>query len=159
MTSYSGVDTADEDPAYGVQLNDPRFLESIGAPESTSLLCRAPAYWVRILTRQDPIAAALQLQHDASLMASNLQILGQYVTSLNRMSTEVMHLAFGPELFPLEAVDAQTPVPRVHRAAQQIFAMGLWRPPLGPGLPGQCLCLLTMTVCPGQVVFLENPAK
>ena len=57
------------------------------------------------------MAAALQLQHDADLMSSNLQVLGQYVTSLNHMSTEVMRLAFGPELFPSEAVDAQAPVP------------------------------------------------
>ena len=62
--------------------------------------------WVRIMTRQDAMAAALQLQHDADLMSSNLQVLGQYVTSLNHMSTEVMRLAF-----PSEAVDAQAPVP------------------------------------------------
>ena len=51
------------------------------------------------------MAAALQLQRDAGLMASNLQVLGQYVTSLNRMSSEVMRLAFGPEHFPSEAVN------------------------------------------------------
>ena len=43
---------------------------------------------------------------------------------------EVMCLAFGPELFPSEAV------PRVHRAATQMSAMGLWRPQAGPGVPG-----------------------
>ena len=42
------------------------------------------------MDKQDAISAALQLQHDAGLIASNLQVLGQYVTSLNRMSSEVM---------------------------------------------------------------------
>ena len=93
------------------------------------------------------MAAAMQLQRDAALMASNLQVLGQYVTSLNRMSSEVMRLAFGPELFPSEAVDAVAPVLRVHRAALQVSAimgyMGLWRPPVGPGLPG----LMPVSAC------------
>ena len=31
---------------------------------------------------------------------------------------------------------AVAPVPRVHRAALQMSAMGLWRPPVGPGVPG-----------------------
>ena len=88
------------------------------------------------MNKQDAISAALQLQHDAGLMASNLQVLGQYVTSLNRMSSEVMRLAFGLEIFPAEVIDAVAPVPRVHRAATQMSAMGLWRPPVGPGVPG-----------------------
>ena len=82
------------------------------------------------------MAAAVQLQRDAGPMASNLQVLGQYVTSLNRMSSEVMRLAFGPELFPSEAVDAVAPVPRLHRTALQMSARGLWRPPGDPGVPG-----------------------
>ena len=41
------------------------------------------------------MAADLQLQRDAALMASNLQVLGQYVTSLNQMSSEVLRLAIG----------------------------------------------------------------
>ena len=106
MTSYSAEDTADADPSYGVQLHHLRCLENIGTPESARLLGWAPSDWVQIMYRRDAMAAPLQLQHDAGLMASNLQVLGQYVTSLNRMSTEVMRLAFGPELFPSEAVDA-----------------------------------------------------
>ena len=53
--------------------------------------------------------AALQLQHDAGLILSNLQVLGQFVTSLNRMSSEVMHVAFTHELFPTEAVQFVVP--------------------------------------------------
>ena len=63
------------------------------------------------MDKHDAISASLQLQHDTGLMASNLQVLGQYVTSLNRMSSEVMRLALGPELFPSEAVNAVAPVP------------------------------------------------
>ena len=43
------------------------------------------------------MAAALELQRDAGLMTSNLQVLGQYVISLNRMLSEVMRLAFCQE--------------------------------------------------------------
>ena len=111
MTSYARTDIADVDPVFGLQLHHPRFLEYIGAPE-------------------------LQFQHDASLMTSNLQVLGQFVTSLNRMSSEVLRLAFGPEVFPSEAVNVISPVPRAHRAAHYMSAMGLWRPPGGPGIPG-----------------------
>ena len=34
------------------------------------------------------LAAALQLQHDAGLILSNLQVLQQFVTSLNRTSSD-----------------------------------------------------------------------
>ena len=75
------------------------------------------------MDHQDVLVAALELQRDAGLMASNLSVLSQYVTSLHRMSTEVMH-----GFFPSGAVDDAAPVPRVHRAATQMAAMGLWRP-------------------------------
>ena len=77
MTSYRKQDIAEVDPAFGVQLHHPRFLECIGAPESAHLLGRSPAEWIRSIDKQDAISAALQLQHDAGLMASNLQVLGQ----------------------------------------------------------------------------------
>ena len=82
------------------------------------------------------MAASLQLQRDAGLMASNLQVLGLYAKSLNRMSSNVVRLAFGPELIPSEAVDALAPIPQVHRAVQQMSAMGVWHPPSGPGVSG-----------------------
>ena len=52
------------------------------------------------MDREHAIAAALQLQRDAGLMTSNLQVLGQFATSLNRMSFEVLRLAIDPEIFP-----------------------------------------------------------
>ena len=81
---------SDLDPAYRLHLHDPRLLEYVGAPESARLLSRAPDYWMHHMGRDRAIAAALQLQHDAGLVMSNLQVLGQFVTSLNRMSSEVM---------------------------------------------------------------------
>ena len=78
------------DPAYGLQLCHPRFLEFVGAPESARLLTRTPSHWVAILDRDNAVSAALQLQHDVGLLSSSLQVLGQCVTSLNRMSLEVM---------------------------------------------------------------------
>ena len=64
---------------------------------------------------------------------SNLQVLGQ---SLNRMSSEVLRLAFGQEGFPSIEVQAISSSPRVHCAAHYMAAMGLWRPPGGPGATG-----------------------
>ena len=82
------------------------------------------------------IAAALQLQHDGGLILSNLQVLGQFVTSLDRMSSEVMRVAFDREQFPTEAVQFVAPSHRVRRAAHYMAAMGLWRPPSTQGIHG-----------------------
>ena len=70
--TYSRADIADVDPVYGLQLHHPRFLEYIGAPESARLLTRAPGEWVRTIDQEDAVTAALQLQHDAGLMTSNM---------------------------------------------------------------------------------------
>ena len=136
MTSYASADIAYVDPVYGLQLYHPRFLEFIGAPESARLPTRAPGHWVRTMDQEDAVVAALRLQHDAGLMTSNLQVIGQFVTSLNRMSSEVLRLALGPEVFPSEVVDILSPVPRAPRATHYMSAMGLWQPPGGPSTPG-----------------------
>ena len=52
----------------------------------------------------DAVAAAVNLQRDAGLMSSNLQILCQFVTSLQRMSSEVLSLALGQVVFPLDCL-------------------------------------------------------
>ena len=62
------------------------------------------------MDREDSVVVALRLQHDAGL-TSNLHVLGQFVISLNRMSSEVLLLAIGQEVFPSEAVDVLSPVP------------------------------------------------
>ena len=82
--------------------------------------------------------AAVNPQCDAGLMSSNLQILCQFVTSLQRMSSEVLSLALGQVVFPSSEVAALSTVPRAPRAAHYMSAMGLWRPLVGPGDPGLC---------------------
>ena len=136
MASYDNAHMTVVDPAYELQLHHPRFLEYVGAPESSCLLSRPPGYWLHHMDREQAVSAALQLQHDAGLMMSNIQVLGQFVTSLNRMSSEAMRLVFGQEQNPSEAIQSVAPSPRARRAAHYMTAMGLWRPPGGTGAPG-----------------------
>ena len=84
---------------------------------------------------EDAVAAAINLQRDAGVMLSNLQILSQFATSLHRMSTEMLILGMGHVVFPSQEVASLSPAPRAPRAAQYMAAMGLWRPPLGLGDP------------------------
>ena len=95
-----------------------------------------PEYWLHHMFHDGAVAAAFQLHHDASPMMTNLQILSQFVTSLNQMSSEVLRLAFGREQFPADAMQAVLPSSRVRRAAHYMAAMGLWRPMDSPGVPG-----------------------
>ena len=71
------------------------------------------------------------------------------------MSSEVLRLAQGPELFLSEAINVIAPVPRVHSAATQMTAMGLWCPPVGPGAPGlmsdsSCKNIASASDCPPE---------
>ena len=137
MTSYDVAnDRSDISPVYGIHLHDPRLLEYVGAPELARLLIRTPEYWLHHMGCEKTLAAALQLQHDAGLTMSNIQVLGQFVTSLNQMALEVMWVAFDWEPFPSEAVQYVTPSHCVRRAAHYMSAMSLWHPPSKPGVPG-----------------------
>ena len=82
MTSYTGTALSDADKTYGLQLHHPRFLEFIGALESARLLNHSPSFWVNRLGEECAMAAAVNLQQDAGLMMSNLQILAQFVTDV-----------------------------------------------------------------------------
>ena len=124
ITSYTDPTIADTDSAFGIQLHHPRFLEFIGAPESARLLFRSPAFWVQHMGPEDAVAAAVNLQPDDGLMSSNLQILCQFVTSLQRMSSEVHNLAVGQLVFPSSEVEALSPAPPASRAAHYMAAMG-----------------------------------
>ena len=136
ITSYYATDRPDLKPVCGLNLHDPRFLEYVGVPESARLLSRAPDYWLHHMSRDQAISATLQLQRNAGLIMSNLQVLDQFVTSLNRMSSEVMRLAFGHEPYPSEAIQSVAPSLRVRRAAHYMAVMGLWRPLGSQGAPG-----------------------
>ena len=59
----------DGNPAYGLQLHHPPFLELVGAPDCS------PSFWVEHLGKEQAMAAAINLQRDAGVMLSNLQIL------------------------------------------------------------------------------------
>ena len=82
------------------------------------------------------VAAALQLQHDAGVMTSNVQILDQFFTSLNHVSSELLRLAIRPVAFPSTTMAVLSLVPCAPWTAHYMSAMGLWRPPDGPGGPG-----------------------
>ena len=82
----------DGNPAYGLQLHHPRFLELVGAPESARLLDCAPSFWVEELGKEGAMAAAATLQRDAGVMLSNLQILSQFAMALNRMSLYIFRM-------------------------------------------------------------------
>ena len=137
MTSYDDRDNRDDlDPAYGIHLYDPRMMEYMGAPESVCLLGRSPEYWLEHMGRDRAVSAALRLHHDASLIMTNVQVMSQFVTSLNRPSSEVMRTVYAREPFPTDAVQFVTPGRRVRRAAHYMAAMGLWHPTSAPVLPG-----------------------
>ena len=63
------------------------------------------------------MAAAVNLQRDAGLMMSNLQILAQFVTSLHRMSSEMLSIGVDHVVFPVEEVEKLSRMPRVQRAS------------------------------------------
>ena len=116
----------------------------IGAQESARLLNHSPSFWVNRLGQECAMAVAVNLQRDAGLMMSNLQILAQFVTSLHRMSSEMLSIGVDHVVFPVEEVEKLSMMPRAQRAAKYMTAMGLWRPPLSPGSPGP----LPASTCP-----------
>ena len=80
----------DGNPAYCLQLHHPRFLELVGAPESAQLLDCSSSFWVEELGKEQAMLAAVNLQRDAGVMLSNLQILSQFAMAMNRMSFSMM---------------------------------------------------------------------
>ena len=67
--------------------------------------------------REKALSAALQLQHDAGLILSNVQFLQQLVTALNWTSSDVLRAVQGRRLFPAKAMQQVMPSYRVRRAA------------------------------------------
>ena len=126
ITNQWDGDHSSLDSPFGVQVHHPQFFKWVGVPESARLLGRPPVEWLQVMTQQDTLHAALQLQRHASLMSSNLTVLHQYAISLHRTASEMLHAVFGREFFPSTAVNDATPVPRVLRASAHLAAMGLW---------------------------------
>ena len=107
--------------AYGIYLHDPRMMEYMGAPESACLLGRSPEYWVEHMGRDRTVAAALRLHHDASLIMTNVQVMAQFVTSLNRTASEVMRTVYDKAPFPTDAVQFVTP------GAESVVRHTMWQ--------------------------------
>ena len=131
FSESGGLPFTDGNPAYGLQLHHPRFLELVGAPESARLLDCSPTFWMDQLGKEQAMTVAINLQRDAGVMLSNLQILSQFAMVMNRMSFSMMALGLGQSLFPRVEVDDLSPAPRAARAASYMSAMGLWRPQTG----------------------------
>ena len=132
FSESGGLPFSDGNPAYDLQIHHPRFVEFVGAPESARLLDCSPTFWVDQLGKEQAMVAAINLQRDAGVTLSNLQILSQFVTALHRMSFSMMALGIGQSLFPGAEVDDLSPAPRAARAASYMSAMCLWRPQTGP---------------------------
>ena len=106
---------------------------------------------------EDALAAAINLLRDAGLMISHLQVLGQFVTSLHRMSSEMLNLGMGRMVFPSEEVAALSTAPRAPWAAQYMPLMGLWRPQTDPGDPGPVPASSCNACVNCQCCFPEGP--
>ena len=98
------------------------------------MLSRDPEYWVEHMGREKTLSAVLQVQHDAGLILSYVQILQQLVTALHGASANVMGAFRGHQPFPTQAMRHELPSGGVVRAAHYMTAMDLWRPPIAPGI-------------------------
>ena len=78
FSEYGGQPFSDGNPAFGLQLHH----------GTVRLLDCSPTFWVDQLGKEQAMTAAINLQRDAGIMLSNLQILSQFATSLHRMSSK-----------------------------------------------------------------------
>ena len=67
------------------------------------------------LSRDEAVAAAVQLQRDVGLMQTNLDVLDQYSLALQGTASKLIELCLGSRLFPTEEVAAGALGPRVRR--------------------------------------------
>ena len=104
--------------------------------KNSLLMDCSTSFWVEQLGKEQAMAAAINLQRDAGVMLSNLQILSQFAMAMNRMSFSMMALGLGQSLFPKVEVNDLAPAPHAARVASYMSAMGLWHPQTNPGVPG-----------------------
>ena len=105
FTPYSGQPFADGNPAFGLQLHHPRFLEFVGSPlvPFTNVLGESTR-------KRTSDGRCCQPATRPGIMLSNLQILSQFATSLSHMSSEMMDLGIGQMVFPHDEVAGQVHV-------------------------------------------------
>ena len=116
ITFYNGPTISDMNPAFGLQLHHPRSWSS--SVHRSRLGCCSPTFWVDRLGEENAMVAAVNLQRDAGIMLSNLQILFQFVTSLYRMSSEMMSIGMGRVVCPAGEIADVSTAPRAPRAAK-----------------------------------------
>ena len=85
---------------FGLPVHHPRFLEWIGVPQSACLLEMGAGRWVDHLSRDEAVAAAIQLQRDVGLMQTNLDVLDQYSLALQGTASKLIELCLGARPFP-----------------------------------------------------------
>ena len=71
FTSCSGSASSDLNPAFGLQLHHPQFLEFVSAPESARLLYRSPTFWVDQLGEEQERTAAVNLHYSHRTSCQN----------------------------------------------------------------------------------------
>ena len=131
-TSYRSSDYDAPSGEFGLPVHHPQFLEWIGVPQSACLLEMGTGRWVDHLSRNEAVAAAIQLQRDVGLMQTNLDVLDQYSLALQGTASKLIELCLGALPFPVEEVAAGALCPRVRRASVQMEVMGMWRPSMDP---------------------------
>ena len=89
---------------FGLPVHYPRFLEWIGVPQSVCLLEMCTGRWVDHLSRDQVVAAAVQLERDVGLMQTNLDFLDQYSLALQGTASKLIELCLGARAFPAEEV-------------------------------------------------------
>ena len=96
------------------------------------------------MNKQDAISAALQLQHDAGLMASNLQVLGQCVTSLNVIGSHEVGIRSGdiPRRGDRRCSPGAPGTPCSHVDVSYGFVAPTGRPPVAQTFLGRCRVIL-----------------
>ena len=75
---------------FGLPRHHLRFLEWIGVPQSASLLEMGAGQWLDTLSRDQAMAAAVQLQWDVGLMQNNFDVLDQYTLSLQGTASKLI---------------------------------------------------------------------
>ena len=94
--------------------------------------------------------AALELQRDAGLMASDFTVLSQYVMVLHRMSSEVFQSLLGQEELPTGASNG---------ASAQMAAMGLGVPRLTWLVLNRFIFTATWTAWAVRAVLCSRPVS
>ena len=113
-TTYWVSDYAEPAGEYCLLLNQPRFNEWIGVPQSDGLLKLSGRQWVNKLSRDQAVTAAVHLQCDVGLMQTNVDVLDQYALSPQKAASRIIDICLGPSKYPASEIEMGALGPRVH---------------------------------------------